>query len=278
MALVGSWFATGAGLAIGIVSAGQALGQGGMPFSGAFLIEALGWRGAMAAQGLAALALLLPLTWLLRAPTRSEGGEDALSDESPTGLPNGVITAWLSVAVIFCCTCMSVPLMHLVPLIQGRGIPAPEAGSVLFFMLLVAIGGRVAFGKLADVIGALPAYLVASAWQTVFVFGFTFLGSLESFYVYAALYGFGYAGVMTTVLVTIRNLSAPARRASSTGVVVAFAYIGHGLGGWQGGVMYDMTGGYTWTYANAALAGMVNLVIVGALWLWITRRPGLRTA
>src|SRR5688572_14860959 len=51
IALVGSWFPVGAGLAIGIASAGQALGQGGVPFATAFLIEAYGWRHAFIVQG-----------------------------------------------------------------------------------------------------------------------------------------------------------------------------------------------------------------------------------
>lgn len=276
MALVGGWFTRRAGLAIGIASAGQALGQGGMPFAGTFLIEALGWRGAMTAQGVGALALLLPLALLLRDPPRPAGGPATLPEESPTDLPNWVVTLWLSAAVLFCCTCMAVPLMHLVPLIQGRGFAAPEGGGVLFAMLMVAILGRIAFGRLADAIGAVPAYLTASAWQTVLVFGFTFIGRIETFYVYASVYGFGYAGVMTTLLVTARNLTAPARRAASMGVILALAYLGHGLGGWQGGWFYDLTGGYGWSYANAAIAGLVNLAIVGALWLAIKRRP--RTA
>lgn len=271
MALVGNWFVSGAGLAIGIVSAGQALGQGGVPFTGAFLIDALGWRGAMAAQGAITLIALLPLALLLRdAPITTT--RTSLSEETPSGLPNTVITAWISLAAIFCCTCMAVPLMHLVPLIQGQGFSAPEAGSVLLTMLMVAIVGRVAFGKLADLIGAIPAYLVASGWQTVLVFGFILMGQLNSFYIYAIVYGFGYAGVMTTVLVTTRNHSAPARRASSMGIVLAFAYLGHGLGGWQGGYFFDVTGAYNWTYANAAFAGVINLMIVSALWLTVNRR------
>ena len=51
IALVGSWFPAGAGLAIGLASAGQALGQGSVPFATAFLIEGLGWRGAFLAHG-----------------------------------------------------------------------------------------------------------------------------------------------------------------------------------------------------------------------------------
>lgn len=271
MALVGSWFIRGAGLAIGIAAAGQALGQGGVPFTATFLIDRFGWRDAMALQGIITLVALLPIALVIRnAPLPNKRA--TLSNETPSGLPNAVVTAWLSVAVVFCCTCMAVPLMHLVPLIQGRGFEPTEAGSVLFTLLMVAIMGRVAFGKLADMIGAIPAYLVASGWQTALVFGFVFMYQLDSFYIYAVVYGFGYAGVMTTVLVTVQNHTAPARRASSMGIVLAFAYLGHGLGGWQGGYFFDLTGAYSWTYANAALAGVVNLAIVGALWLTINRR------
>lgn len=68
MAAVGSWFNTGAGLAIGLVAAGQAAGQGGIPLASALLIEAVGWRGAFLALGLASLATLVPLALLIRRP------------------------------------------------------------------------------------------------------------------------------------------------------------------------------------------------------------------
>lgn len=278
MALLGSWFRVGAGLAIGIAAASQAAGQGGVPFAGALLVEALGWRGSLFGLGVATLVVGLPLALLLRPPPYAADGS-AAADETPSGLPNGLITGWLAIAVVFCCTTMSVPLMHLVPLVQGRGFSASDAGSVIFLMLTVAIAGRVAFGQLADKIGPIPSYFIASAWQTSFVFGFALIASLPLFYLYAAVYGFGYAGVMTSILVSVRYLCAPARRASSTGIVLAFAYVGHGLGGWQGGYFFDLTGAYTWTYANAALSGMVNLVIVGGLWWVLTHRPArTRTA
>jgi len=278
MALVGSWFTRGAGLAIGIAAAAQAIGQGGMPFSGAFLIESFGWRGSLATQGMSTLVVGLPLAWFLRSPPAAESGSARLSHESPTGLPNAVVVAWISVAIIFCCTTMAVPLMHLVPLAQESGLTATDASSVLFLMLLAAIAGRVAFGQIADMIGALPAWILASGWQTLLVFGFTTLDGLKEFYVYAVIYGFGYAGVMTSVLVTVRNFAAPARRASSMGIVLAFGFMGHGIGGWQGGFFYDLTGNYTWTYANAVIAGLINLVIICTLWWTFTRRGQLSPA
>lgn len=276
IALVGNWFRTGAGLAIGIASAGQAMGQGGVPFGTAFLIDALGWRGAFTALGIITLAALTALALLMRQPPRlSGGGAASLEDEAP--LPVPVVVVWLSAAVLLCCTCMSVPLMHLMPLIQGRGISAPEAGGVLFVMLVAAIFGRVAFGKLADMIGAMPAYLTASLWQTSLVFLFTQIGSLETFYAFAPIYGFGYAGVMTTVLITTRALTPATRRSGATGIILAFGWLGHGLGGYQGGLCFDLTGAYTLSFANAAFAGMLNLILVGSLFLTVRRRAATPT-
>lgn len=275
IALVGNWFRTGAGLAIGIAAAGQGVGQGGVPFGTAFLIEALGWRGAFMAQGLITLGLLVPLALLMRPPPPENISPAAGNGRAAPPLPLNVVVPTLSLAVLMCCTCMAVPLMHLVPLIQGKGIAAPEAGSVLFVMMLAAIVGRVAFGRLADMIGAIPAYMTASLWQTLLVFVFTQINDLDLLYVFAPIYGFGYAGVMTGVLITTRALTPAARRAGATAIILAFGWLGHGLGGYQGGLFYDLTGGYDVSFANAALAGILNLVIVGSLFLAVRRRQAV---
>ena len=272
IALVGNWFRAGAGLAIGIASAGQATGQGGVPFITAFLIEELGWRGAFMTQGIATLAILIPLALLMRDPPRTAAKVAAANGAAAAPLSTTAVVVWLSLAILLCCTCMAVPLMHLVPMIQGKGIAAPDAGGVLFTMMIAAIAGRVAFGRLADMIGAIPAYMTASLWQTVLVPVFTRIGDLDLLYLFAPVYGFGYAGVMTGVLVTVRALTPMARRGAATGVILAFGWLGHGLGGYQGGLFYDLTGGYDVSFANAAFAGVLNLVVVGSLFLTLKRR------
>jgi predicted MFS family arabinose efflux permease len=267
---------SGAGLALGIASAGQALGQGGVPFGAAVLIGAIGWRGTLTTMGVVTLVVLIPFAMLIRQPATHSAaptpGAAAEEDETPVPLPPNVVIAWLGTAVVFCCICMSVPLMHLVPLVQDRGIPLDDAGSVLFVMLIAAIFGRLFFGKLADVIGAIKAYMLASLCQTVLVFIFIQLETLNAFYVFAVVYGFGYSGVMTGILVCVRVLTPLSRRAFSLGVVSLFGWIGHGIGGYQGGFFFDLTGNYTLAYANAAMAGVVNLIIVGSLFVTIARR------
>jgi MFS family permease len=275
MAAVGNWFHVGAGTAIGIAAAGQALGQGGVPFVSSFLINSLGISGAFGAIGGFMLTTLVPLTFLLRQPPSPDAEQQgAYDNQEEPAIPTNVVITKLSIAIILCCTCMAVPLMHLVPLIQDRGFSAEEAGSVIFVMLLVAILGRVAFGKLADMIGALPAYMTATAWMTLMVFGFLYIENLGSFYIYAVVYGFGYAGVMTGILVSIRVLTPPSRRASALGIVIMFGWFGHAIGGYQGGVLFDLMGDYTAAYAVAAMTGVLNLIVVGSLFRKI-RRSGL---
>jgi MFS family permease len=265
-ALVGGWFRTGAGLAIGIVAAGQAVGQGGVPLLNTILIQAFGWREAFVVSGCAALAVLVPLALLLKEPPRAPGHVASRASRAEPSVSLAVSIPLLSAATLFCCSLMSVPLMHLMPLIQTCGIAAPDAGGALFVMMLSAIAGRLAFGKFADRVGAVRAYFVASAWQTLLVFGFTMLGDVGDFYVFAPVYGFGYGGVMTCVLTTIGVLAPVDRRSGATGIVLAFAWAGHGLGGLLGGVFFDLTLSYELAFLAAAIAGCVNLTILAALW------------
>jgi len=243
-----------------------------VPFGTTFLINALGWRTAVAILGIIILAALIPLALLIKEPPSQAAGAKAYDTDEAAPLSPTAVMIWMSAAVLGCCSCMSVPLMHLVPLIQGKGLSAPEASSVLFLLLVVAILGRVAFGWLADIIGAIPAYMTASLWQTALVYLFTQINDLNMLYVFAAIYGFGYAGVMTGVLVTIRALTPASRRGVSTGVIIAFAWLGHGIGGYQGGLFFDLTGAYNVSFANAALAGVFNLMVVGSLYLTARRR------
>lgn len=271
MSIVGKWFPVGAGLALGIASAGQALGQGGVPFASAILIKSVGVSGALALTGGAMLVLLIPLALLLR-PVATAGASAQAPDESGYP-PIRLVVPTMCLAIFLCCTCMSVPLMHLVPYIQGCGFTADEAGGVIFLMLMVGIVGRVAFGKFADIIGAIPAYMAATAWMALLIYGFILIDDLSAFYLYAPIYGFGYAGVMTGVLTTLAAHTPPSRRGYAMGMVTMFGWFGHANGGYMGGLLYDLTADYAIAYGLAALFAALNLVVVGWLY-WRIRGMG----
>jgi hypothetical protein len=69
---------------------------------------------------------------------------------------------------------------------------------------------------------------------------------------------------------------APAGRTGlSIGVVMFFAWFGMALGGWQGGLFYDLCGSYRPSFANASLGGVANLLVLGLLYAVTVRRPRL---
>jgi MFS family permease len=143
-------------------------------------------------------------------------------------------------------------------------MPSGVAGGLILTTMLAASVGRVCFGMICDRIGSLRGYASAVFVQTATVYWFVELQSLAALYALAVVFGFGYGGVMTTLTLSVRA-AVPARYAGiSMAVVGLLAWLGMGLGGYQGGYCFDLTGNYKLSFASAALAGAVNLLVVGA--------------
>lgn len=275
---VGQWFNRNKGLALGITSAGGAFGQALVPYFTSYLITSSGWREAFTTLAIIFWALLIPLSLLVRIPPSLAKDRRSTSLESPTvtapifPIAPTKLVIWLSIAVIFCCICMATPIIHVVALASDRGIDPQIAAGVLSSIMIAGLFGRIMFGKIADYIGGLRAYLLASLFQTVLVFWFTQLHSMAAFYILAMLFGLGFSGVMTGVWICVREMIPPEFGGLSLGITSLFAMIGMGLGGYQGGFFFDLTGNYTFSFVNAALAGVVNLMILGSLLLYVTRK------
>lgn len=278
LANVGLWFDRRRGLALGIVTAGGTMGQGLAPLVMQPLIAGFGWRGALLALGVACIAVLLPVMLLVTKPPRVSESTAANATQSACGwsLPPAVSVAWLGAAAVFCCVAMAVPIVHLVTLGADRGFSPGVTGGLVMTVMAFGSVGRVAFGMIADRIGGLKSYALAAFTQTVTVYWFVEFQSLPALYALAAVFGFGFAGVMTSLVISIRE-AVPARAAGiSTAVVGLLAWLGMGMGGYQGGYCFDLTGNYELSFANAAYAGLVNLTILGGLALHLRWRQRAR--
>ena len=277
LANVGGWFNRNKGLALGIATAVQALGQGFVPYGASLLIEGMGWRGAFNVMGIFALAGLLPLALLIRNPPAA-GELDPGGKQKPEvfPIPPRHSLSLLSMAAIFCCITMSTPLVHVVALASDRGLSLENSARVLLLIMIAGFFGRIFFGRLTDWIGGLRAYMTASLWQTAMVFWFTQVSTPGGFYLVAVLFGFGFAGVMTCLIICAQGSAPTARSGFATALVAMFGFLGMGLGGFQGGFFYDLTGDYTLSYANAVFAGIVNLALLSSLYIYQARsQPAL---
>ena len=266
-ATVGLWFERRRGLALGIVTAGGTLGQALTTVLMQPLIESFGWRQAYLLVGIAYLLLLVPTMCLVTKPRADDiSAVGATKRKTRTwNLPPAVSVGWLGIAAMFCCTSMAVPIVHLVPYLADSGQAPAVSGSLVVTVMLSASAGRVGFGLIADRIGALRSYALAVFVQTITVYWFVELQSLIALYALAVVFGFGYGGVMTALILSVRE-AVPARSAGiSTALVGLLAWSGMGLGGYEGGYCYDLTGSYEASFASAALAGGTNLLILSAL-------------
>ena len=266
LAMVGRWFPGKVGMALGIATAGQAIFQGFMPFITGLLIVDFGWRGAYNWLAGFALIVMAPLALLIRPPPefRNPGAvaQAAFEKAFVEIIPKFRVVGTLGFSAIFCCICMSVPVVHVVALAQDQGLTMEDASSIMPVMFVSGFLGRIFFGRLADRIGGVRAHFTASLWQTLMVFWFTQINSLAGFYLIAAIYGFGYAGVMTSLITSSQTLTPPDFRATATGVVTMFGWVGMALGGYLGGLFFDLTGNYTLSYAVAVVGGVINLLIL----------------
>jgi len=277
LALTGLWFNRRKGLALGIVTAGGAIGQGIAPVVFQMMISESNWRDAIFYFGIGCFVVMFPIVFLLRPPpVLVDTGEIvSQSDANLWGISHRITIPWLAVAGIFCCICMAVPIVHLVPLAIGLNLSPESATALLATLMVSGTFGRVFFGALADRIGAIYTYFLASLMQTVMVFWFTQTDSLFFLHFVAAIFGFGFSGVMTSLLICGRE-AAPLRIAGFTASVVSgTAWVGMGIGSYQGGYFFDLTGNYAWSYGNAAIAGMVNLVIVASLIIYKRKQQDL---
>ena len=281
LANVGGWFTRNRGLAMGIATAGQALGQGLVPYSIGLLIAGSGWRYTYTVMGIAVLVTLLPLALLIRTPpSRSQNtgytpvSRDALGDIASYA-PSQVTLSFLSIAVIFCCITMATPLVHVVALASDRGLPPEGAARVLLILMVGGFFGRIFFGRLSDRIGPMRTYMITSAWQSLTVFWFVWMSSPPSFYIMAAFFGFGFGGVMTSLVLCAQKFARPEKIGFATALVMMFAMFGMGLGATQGGFFFDLLGDYTISYLNATMAGGINLMVLSLMEGYILRKRDL---
>ena len=80
---------------------------------------------------------------------------------------------------------------------------------------------------------------------------------------------------MSAILVCTRTMVSAGFAARAMSITAFFGWVGMGLGGYLGGVLFDLRGSYDWSFGFAMLVGWVNLTIL-ALFVLYTRRAQRR--
>jgi predicted MFS family arabinose efflux permease len=235
-----------------------------LPFFASFLINVFGWRGAfvgIAGTLLAALALALPV---LKWPQGTRAPVSSSAAPRERGKAEANTVAILALAAFLCCMCMGVPVVHMASFI-GAVCSSPGVGvTSLLIAMIAGTVGRVCCGLVADRIGPLKTYAIASSIQTACVMAFPLLSDSLSFMALSAIFGFGFAGNMTCLSLCVREAVPANRFGGAIGIVMMVAWAGMAAGGYVGGVLFDLSRSYTLSFMLAGMAGVLNLAVLGA--------------
>jgi MFS family permease len=270
------WFEKRRGLAVAICSSGNYVAGAIWPPVVEHLVSRDGWRSTYLTIGIVCLITMLPLGFALRRRLVLHGsaahGGPAPHSARGLGLSPSSLQAWLAVAGIGCCVAMSMPQVHIVAYCADLGYGVARGAEMLSLMLGFGIVSRVASGWIADRVGGIKTLLLGSTLQAVALFLYLISDTLTSLYVVSALFGLFQGGIVPSYAIIVREYF-PSREAGiRMGVAVSATIVGMALGGWMGGVFFDLTGSYRAAFINGIAWNALN----GAIAWWLLLRQNRR--
>ena len=132
-------------------------------------------------------------------------------------------------------------------------------------MLGFGIVSRIASDWLADRVGGAMTLLIGSTLQCLALVFYLISDSLVSLYISSALFGLFQGGIVPSYAIIIREYFPAREAASRVGLTVSSTIVGMALGGWMGGVLFDITGSYRAAFINGIAWNVLNAAI--AWWL-----------
>ncbi len=264
------WFDRRRGLAIAVIASGQGLSGAIWPPVATWMTALVGWRDTFFWFAAFAFCTMLPLVWAIRRkPPAAPPGPVRLGgrDGRVLGWPADMVQAALWLASIGCCAAMAMPIVHLVSHATDLGHAPARAAELLSVLMVAGFVSRIAFGMLADRIGAAPTLLISSACQFAMMLVFAEVESLTALYVSAALFGLGFAGIMPCYPLLLRLWFPVSQIGWRIAAQYLFAALGMALGGWLAGRIFDATGAYAPAFLAGAGFNAMNFALVALLHL-----------
>jgi MFS family permease len=273
------WFDRRRGIAVAIVASGQSLAGAVWPPIFRHTMDTYGWRETMIGYGVTAIVILLPLSLLMqRRPAHIlsalSQGDKPKPAATPIvlGLAANHVQAMLCAAIVGCCVAMAMPMVHIVAFCSDLGFAAARGAEMLSILLACAFVSRIAYGWLADRIGGLVTLLIGSLLQLCGLALYVVIDSLFGLYAVSVFYGLGYGGIVPMYAIIVRELFPEHQAGWRIGILFLFGTIGMALGGYLGGLIYDLTATYTLAFLVGIAFNVLNLLLIGLL-VWRTGNP-----
>ena len=279
--LVRGWFLDRVGMAVGIASAGIGVGIAIVVPVTQHLIDLFGWRWTFRLLAFTIVLWVIPATFCFVRDSPLKGA-------LPTGQPasRAALRSWslwktmrdsrywqLGGVFFFGNMATQLLFVHQVAYLVDHGVAPLAAASVGGLAGFASIVGKILWGGLSDRTGREISYTWALSCLVASL-GFLVLSGSQPAsifpYVYAALFGLGYAGTAALTPAATSDLFAGPGFSSIFGSLQVFLCLGAALGSWGAGKIFDLTGRYT---LALWLALMASLAAPTLMWLAAPSRP-----
>ncbi|MCY4451918.1 MAG: MFS transporter [Immundisolibacterales bacterium] len=271
VANVTRWFDRRRGLAVAILTSGQGLAGAIWPGIVQYFNELVGWRGTFLYFSALVAMTMVPLALLLRPrpPLMAAGGTHGIRVDETQGLDLSprVLQGLLWFGGVFCCAAMAIPIVHLVSHATDLGHTLEQGARILSVLFIAGFVSRIAFGMLADRIGGVRTLLIGSACMAVMLFVFVFTTSYLGLLAAALLFGLGFSGIMPCYPLLIRLFFPVGEVGWRIAGQYLFSAFGMALGGWVGGVVFDVAGSYTPALVVGLGFNALNFFLIGIIFV-----------
>ena len=263
---ISHWFLRRRGIAVAITASGNYLSGAIWPLVLSGIMADYGWRAAYLALAAISLAVMLPLSLLLRRrisdAAKLHAETDSLARGRRTAFPPWALQGLLVVAGFSCCMAMAMPQVHIVSLCTDLGFGPAVGAEMLSLMLMGGVVSRLVSGLVADRLGGVRTLLIGSVLQCIALFLYLPYDGLVSLYLVSLVFGLSQGGIVPSYALIVREYL-PAREAGARiGVVIMATIIGMAVGGWASGWIYDLTGSYQAAFLNGIAWNVLNIAIM----------------
>ena len=285
---IARWFTAKRGLMTGIVASGIGFGILAIPPLADWIISHYDWRKAYMIIGI--LTLVLPLLlahFLKRDPAQI--GQFPYGEEGLTGIDKfqeigglffkqAIYTGHFALlcGIYFCYGyCLHTVMIHIVPHAVDMGMPTASAAGILAIIGGTSIPSRIFIAGASDKIGVKPSLMMSLSLLVVSLFWVQSARKLWMLYLFGALFGTAYGGVISLQALAVADLFG----LRSVGVIlgtITFAYtIGAAIGPVISGYMFDIINSYRPVFWVATALATVAFVLSLLIQMPARARQGL---